>query len=55
MQVFRDYHRKVSAARTARREVLAGLPPAAHPDDVNRLVWRHGETVRARRGPAVRV
>ncbi|TQS19231.1 hypothetical protein [Microbispora sp. KK1-11] len=55
VQIFRDYRLKVSAARTARREVLAGLPPAARPDDVNRLIWRHADTVRARRGPAVRV
>jgi hypothetical protein len=55
VQIFRDYHLKVKAARIARREVLAHLPPAAHPDDVNRLVWRHADTVRARRGPAVRV
>jgi hypothetical protein len=49
VQVFTDYHRRVSAARTARREVLAGLPDPLPPADLNALVWDRGTAVRRRR------
>lgn len=45
VQIFNDYHRRVSAARVARRELLAeGAEPDAE------AVWDRGEAVRARRG-----
>jgi hypothetical protein len=49
VQVFADYRHRVSAARVARREVLAevggGLPPA----QLRPLVWQRGTEVRRRR------
>jgi hypothetical protein len=48
VQVFANYHRRVSAARTARREVLAGLPAPLPPADLNPLVWDRGTAVRWR-------
>ncbi|GAA4566396.1 hypothetical protein GCM10023193_43000 [Planotetraspora kaengkrachanensis] len=53
VQVFGDYHQRVSVARVSRREVLAGVPAGASADDVNPRVWGHNKTVRARRLPAV--
>jgi hypothetical protein len=45
VQIFRDYRRRVSVARVARREVLCRQPL---PDDLNPLIWDHVDTVRAR-------
>ena len=48
VQVFRDYRRRVSAARVARREVLEDLPRQPAPGILNPLIWQHGTTVRHR-------
>jgi hypothetical protein len=53
VQVWREYHRMVAIARTARAEVLAD-PDAAllGPDDLAPLVWRRGAELRRHRyGP----
>ncbi|WP_433412989.1 hypothetical protein ACQP1V_27565 [Microtetraspora malaysiensis] len=49
VQTFRDYHQRVTIARTSRQEVFDS--PAAGclaPGEVNPLIWRHNNTVRAR-------
>jgi hypothetical protein len=46
VQVFRDYRRRVSAARVARREVLADLSVLPGPDTLNPLVWDRTSAVR---------
>jgi hypothetical protein len=38
VQIFRDYRRRVSAARVARREVLADLSVALPPNSLNPLI-----------------
>jgi hypothetical protein len=48
VQIFRDYRRRVSAARVARREVLADLSVALPPNSLNPLIWQHGTSVRRR-------
>lgn len=45
VQVFRDYHQRVGAAKVARREVLAEEP---RPADVEPLIWERLAAVRAR-------
>lgn len=51
IQVFTDYRRRVQAAQTARREVLAGparqLPPADH----RPLIWQRGAVILSRGRP----
>jgi hypothetical protein len=49
VQVFRDYRRRVSAARLARREVLAEQPNPLPPDSLNPLIWQRGAAVRHQR------
>jgi hypothetical protein len=49
VQVFRDYGRRVSAARVARREVLAGRPDVAPPDTLNPLIWDRASAIRHQR------
>ena len=49
VQVFHDYGRRVSAARVARREILAELPELPGPDTLRPLVWDRGHQVRHRR------
>ena len=49
VQIFRDYRRRVSAARVARREVLAELPYPLAPDSLNPLIWQRGTEVRHQR------
>ncbi|GAB3873136.1 hypothetical protein ACFQ1S_00780 [Kibdelosporangium lantanae] len=46
VQIFTDYHRRVSAARVARAELRTEL--GAEPDE--ETVWDRGEEVRGRRG-----
>jgi hypothetical protein len=51
VQVFRDYRRRVSAARIARREVLTELPRddrRPDPATLNPLIWRRTDEVRQR-------
>jgi len=48
VQVFRDYRQRVSAARVARQEVLAGLTAVPHPDDLRPLIWHRSTEVRRR-------
>jgi hypothetical protein len=48
IQVFRDYRRRVSAARVARREILDELPYRPAPDTLNPLIWQRGTSVRQR-------
>jgi hypothetical protein len=53
VQIWREYHRMVAIARTARAEVLAD-PDTARlgPDDLAPLVWRRGAQLRRQRyGP----
>lgn len=47
VQIFRDYRRRVSAARVARREVLSEHP-GADGDALQPLVWERGTQVRHR-------
>ena len=49
VQIFRDYRRRVSAARVARREVLAGLPHPPQRDRLNPMIWQRGAQVRHQR------
>jgi hypothetical protein len=49
VQVFRDYRSRVSAARVARREILAELACVPAPDALNPLIWQRGTEVRERR------
>ena len=49
VQVFTDYRRRVSAARVARREVLAALDRPQAPADLECLIWERGAMVRRRR------
>ncbi|PZS35622.1 MAG: hypothetical protein DLM59_02645 [Pseudonocardiales bacterium] len=53
VQVFRDYRRRVSAARVGRREILAEVPAPRPPDGLNPLIWDRGTAVRRRRLPPV--
>lgn len=56
VQVFRDYRRRVSAARVARQEILTELPSPPAPADLNPLIWPPGAEVhhqRRRRAVAV--
>jgi hypothetical protein len=48
IQVFRDYQRRVSAARVARREVLTTLAATPAPDILNPLIWQRGMEIRHR-------
>jgi hypothetical protein len=48
LQIWRDYHRMVSIARTARAEVLS-TGAGADPAEVRLRVWRHAVAVRRRR------
>ncbi|GAA2363015.1 hypothetical protein [Dactylosporangium salmoneum] len=41
----------MSAAGTARREILAELPAPPHPAGLDRLIWQRGAQVRGRRLP----
>jgi hypothetical protein len=52
VQIFRDYRRRVSAARVARREILAKRPPPAAPQTLRQLIWDRGTVVRRRRWPS---
>jgi hypothetical protein len=49
VQVFRDYRRRVSAARVARREVLADLPNPPARETLNPMIWQRGADVRHQR------
>jgi hypothetical protein len=55
LQVFRDYHRRVSAARVARREVLAERPDPPARDTLNLLIWGRTSTIRHERRRPSRV
>jgi hypothetical protein len=48
VQIFRDYHQRVSAARVARREIRARLGRQPPPADLNPMIWNHLSAVRAR-------
>jgi len=48
VQVFTDYQRRVSAARVARREVIAARPGPLPEADLDPLIWRRAAAVRAR-------
>jgi hypothetical protein len=48
IQVFRDYQRRVSAARLARREVVTTLATTPARDDLNPLIWQRGTDIRHR-------
>jgi hypothetical protein len=47
IQVFTDYTRRVSAARTARRDILAGPAGALSPADQQPLIWQRGTAILA--------
>jgi len=51
VQVFTDYQRRVSAARVARREILASLPGPLPEADLDPLIWERAASVRARALP----
>lgn len=53
VQVFRDYRRRVSAARVARGEILAESPAGLPPDTFNPLVWDRATAARRRQLPPV--
>jgi hypothetical protein len=53
VQVFADYRRRVNAARTARREILAEHNTAGNRADLIPLIWQRGTLVRQRRLPAI--
>jgi hypothetical protein len=48
VQIFDDYRQGVSAARVARREVLAELPHPVPPADLQPLIWQRAAEVRLR-------
>jgi hypothetical protein len=48
VQIFDDYRQGVSAARVARREVLAELPHPVSPADLQPLIWQRAAEVRLR-------
>jgi hypothetical protein len=48
VQIFADYRQGVSAARVARREVLAELPHPVPPADLQPLIWQRADEVRLR-------
>jgi hypothetical protein len=48
VQIFADYRQRVSAARVARREILAGLTQPMPPADLEPLIWQRGAEVRLR-------
>jgi hypothetical protein len=52
VQVFTDYRRRVSAARAARRDILAGLGGALPPADRQPLIWQRGASILASNRPA---
>ncbi|MFB4302824.1 hypothetical protein [Actinomadura sp. NTSP31] len=55
IQIFRDFHRRVSVARRARADVLARPDAPADPAELRPLVWdRHGEITWAEREAARR-
>ncbi|MGH3174138.1 MAG: hypothetical protein ACRDPF_09790, partial [Streptosporangiaceae bacterium] len=45
VQVFTDYAHRVSAARTARREILAGPAATLSPADQQPLIWQRGTAI----------
>jgi hypothetical protein len=49
VQVFRDYGRRVSAARVARREILSDLANPPSRDGLNPLLWQRSAEVRHQR------
>jgi hypothetical protein len=49
VQVFANYRQRVSAARAARREVLADPATPAEPAEQRPLIWERGATILARR------
>jgi hypothetical protein len=49
VQVFTDYRQRVSAARAARREILAEIPGPLPPADAEKLIWDRGAAIRQRR------
>jgi hypothetical protein len=55
VQVLRDYRRRVSAARVARREVLADRPDLSSPDTLNPLIWQRTTAIRHQRRRRSRV
>lgn len=48
VQVFRDYRRRVSVARVARREVLAEQAEPLAAERLNPLIWHRGTVIRHR-------
>ncbi len=48
VQVFADYQSRVSAARIARKETLAGVTVPVPPEQLRPLVWDRGTVVRNR-------
>jgi hypothetical protein len=48
VQVFTDFRRRVSAARVARREILAAVPGPLPEADLDPLIWARATAVRAR-------
>jgi hypothetical protein len=48
VQVFTDYTRRVSAARTARRDILAGPVGTLPPADQQPLIWQRGAAILSR-------
>jgi hypothetical protein len=48
VQVFTDFRRRVSAARVARREVLAAVPGPLPAADLDPLIWARATAARAR-------
>ncbi|MGI5129243.1 hypothetical protein ACQEVB_20730 [Pseudonocardia sp. CA-107938] len=53
VQVFADYRARVTAARVARAELLAGRDAPTDPAEIREAVWRRGAAVRSRRLPPV--
>jgi hypothetical protein len=51
VQVFTDYRHRVSAARSARQEVLAGPAGALPPADQQPLIWQRGAAILSRERP----
>jgi len=48
VQVFRDYRRRVAAARIARREILAERPDRPERHILHSLIWERGHDIRHR-------
>jgi hypothetical protein len=51
VQVFTDYRHRVSAARTARRDILAGPADTLPPADQQPLIWQRGAAILSRKRP----